>query len=62
MPNYPNVDIALPKHVPGETDDEPVEDLKEEDEAETKAKPKEAAHAWDEVDCHHPLDSLVLYI
>ena len=45
LPNYPNVDIALPKHIPGETDDEPVEDLKEGDEAETKAEPKEAAHA-----------------
>ena len=40
-----NVAIALPKHVPGQADDEPVEDLKEGDEAEAKAKPKEAAHA-----------------
>ena len=37
--------IILPKHIPAQPDDEPVEDLKEGDEAESKAKAKEAAHA-----------------
>ena len=37
--------IVLPDHVSAKADDEPVEDLKEGDEAETKAKSKQAAHA-----------------
>ena len=39
------VRMLLPKHVPGEADDEPVEDLKEGDEAEAEAEAKETAHA-----------------
>ena len=37
--------IVLPDHVSAEADDEPVEDLKEGDETEAKAKSKQAAHA-----------------
>lgn len=37
--------MILPKHIPAQPDDEPVEDLKEGDEAEAEAKAKEAAHA-----------------
>ena len=38
-------DLVLPDHISAKANDEPVEDLKEGDEAETKAKSKQAAHA-----------------
>ena len=37
--------IVIPDHVSAKADDEPVKDLKEGDEAEAKAKSKQASHA-----------------